>query len=109
MIEQYCQRCNCCRPVSNYYKCENGMIQEHICHLKGKKTYYELMNVVQERLQKVECVPMLLIADEKNHFCTCRFTDMDKFYDDIRKLRVEQVDKSCPYYTEIFLEILKKS
>lgn len=111
MIEKYCKQCNICHPISYYYKSDD-MIQERICRLTGKKTYYETMKTVQEQLQKAEQVPMLLTIGRvygNEHFCTCRFTDMDKFYDDVRKLRVEEVDKDCPYYTEIFLEILKKN
>ena len=104
MVEKYCQKCNCRNTIGKYYKNTDGTINEHICRLQGRKTYYELLNVVQERYQKV-----LASFDDESSFCICRFTDMDKFYEDVRKLRVEQVDKSCPYYTEIFLEILKKS
>ena len=108
MIEKYCRQCNRCNPISRYYQTDDGMIQEYICRLRGKKTYYELLRIIQDNLQKMKNSSILSNIGSF-HTCTCRFTDMDKFYDDVRKLRVEEVDKDCPYYTEIFLEILKKN
>ena len=104
MIEKYCQKCDCCNAVGKFYKNTDGTIREHVCRLRGRKTYYELLNVVQEQYQKTPAS-----FSNGSFFCICRFTDTDKFYEDVRKLRIEEVDKECPYYTEIFLEALKKS
>ena len=82
----------------------NSWAHPELCKEETDSTQY----IIQDNLQKMKNSSVLLNIGSF-HTCTCRFTDMDKFYDDVRKLRVEEVDKDCPYYTEIFLEILKKN